>query len=866
MNNISIRQKIIFFALLILTGNSFIGFTVYKSNQTLIESARWIEHTEQVISLSNHILSISKDIQSAAHGYTITGDTSYLTPLYDIEHVIATNIEQLRKLTQDNVGEKGNISSLSYYMHKRLQFSLQTIEVKKQKGLAPAMVLVAAKGGKNYSDSIQQITESIAQKENILLEKRKATNARSMATFNILTVAIICLMFVFAILLILVTRNYLLQSKEKEKRAAELIVANKELAFQNTEKENRAAELVIANKELIFQNEEKENRARELIVANKELAFQNTEKENRAAELVVANKELVFQNKEKENRAFELIVANKELAFQNTEKENRAAELIVANKELAFQNTQKEGRAAELVLANKELIFQNEEKEKTAQEKILSEIRLAKAQQIAHMGSWELDFETNTVIFSTEACRIAGLSALNQRHDLPECMTFLHPLDYDMVIKLIKESYKAANDVSFEHRIITKQGNVRHILSVSKFECDENKKPLSLYGIAYDITDKKRAEEQLEFDKKNLDALINNTTDLMWSIDPDFKLITSNNAFDELILQWTGKELTKGMDMKNIVPGAEMLARYKGYYERALAGDTFSEIEYNNTDGESWRTISFYPIHLAGEIIGTACHSHNITAIKKAEKEIISLNENLEKRIAGRTAELTEANKALESFSYSVSHDLRAPVRAVISFAKIISKDYSHTFTTEVADLFTHIESCSKRMNTIIDDLLSLARHSKDPVKVVDIDMNKLVHEVWDKIKFMSPNNARLLNGSLPHLKGDISMLEQVVVNLLSNAIKYSSKKGSPLVEVGFEKTAHETIFFVKDNGAGFDMKYYDKLFGAFQRLHGTSEFEGTGIGLLLVKRIIERHGGSVWGEGKVDEGATFYFSLPTVL
>ena len=184
------------------------------------------------------------------------------------------------------------------------------------------------------------------------------------------------------------------QNEEKENRAAELIIANKELAFQNEEKEKRAAELVIANKELAFQNEEKEKRAAELIVANIELTFQNEEKEKRAAELVIANTELTFQNKEKEKRAAELVIANKELAFQNEEKEKRAAELIVANIELTFQNEEKEKRAAELVIANKELAFQNEEKEKHAIELIIAN---KQQEQIVYVVSHDLQEPLRTV-------------------------------------------------------------------------------------------------------------------------------------------------------------------------------------------------------------------------------------------------------------------------------------------------------------------------------------------------------------------------------------------------------------------------------------------------------------------------------------
>jgi signal transduction histidine kinase len=176
--------------------------------------------------------------------------------------------------------------------------------------------------------------------------------------------------------LIVANAKLAFQNDEKEKRAAELIIANKELAFQNEEKEKRAAELIIANRELVFQNEEKEKRAVELMVANAKLAFQNEEKEKRAAELIIANKELVFQNEEKEKRAEELIVANVNLAFQNTEKEKRAAELIIANNELAFQNAEKEKRAAELIIANGELVFQNEEKGKRAAELLIANVEL----------------------------------------------------------------------------------------------------------------------------------------------------------------------------------------------------------------------------------------------------------------------------------------------------------------------------------------------------------------------------------------------------------------------------------------------------------------------------------------------------------
>lgn len=398
--------------------------------------------------------------------------------------------------------------------------------------------------------------------------------------------------------------------EEKEKRAAELIIANKELAFQNEEKEKRAAELIIANKELAFQNAEKEKRAAELIIANKELAFQNAEKEKRAAELIIANKELAFQNEEKEKRAAELVIANKELAYQNVEKEKRIEELAIASRELVYQNREKNKRAAELIIADKELDYQNEEKEKRAAELVI------------------------------------------------------------------------------------------------------------------------------------------------------------------------------------------------------------------------------------------------------ADKEIIFQNEEKEKQVA--------ANKELEAFSYSVSHDLRAPLRHIGGFVDLLIKNNSSQLDEKGLRYLNTISESSREMGNLIDALLTFSRLSRTELKRTKINSKEMVTRVIKTFSDeLAGRDVEINILELPDILGDEDLIKQVWVNLISNAIKYTRNKEKAIIEIGGKTGNGETVFYIKDNGAGFDMKYADKLFGVFQRLHNARDFEGIGIGLANVNRIVVRHGGKCRAESEMGKGATFFFSKP---
>jgi PAS domain S-box-containing protein len=253
--------------------------------------------------------------------------------------------------------------------------------------------------------------------------------------------------------------------------------------------------------------------------------------------------------------------------------------------------------------------------------------------------------------------------------------------------------------------------------------------------------------------------------------------------------------------------------------------------------------------------------NNDITERKRREQQIHALNEDL----SNRTAELESSNKELEAFAYSISHDLRAPLRHMAGYTELLYKHASSAFDEKSQRYMVTILSAAKKMGTLIDDLLAFSRIGRAEARATNVSLQHLVQELSSEVPEPDGRKIDWKISKLPEVYGDRSMLRLALVNLISNAIKFSRTRSQPQIEIGCaEKKNNRVVVFVKDNGVGFDMKYANKLFGVFQRLHSSEAFEGTGIGLATVQRIIHRHGGRVWAESAVDKGATFYFSVPT--
>jgi PAS domain S-box-containing protein len=393
-----------------------------------------------------------------------------------------------------------------------------------------------------------------------------------------------------------------------------------------------------------------------------------------------------------------------------------------------------------------------------------------------------------------------------------------------------------------------------------------------LHTIVHDITERKRAEEEIKSAKVFLDMVINLSPFAMWISDKEGTITRVNLSLCNVINLTENEIVGKynvlkdlNLEIQGVMPMVRSVfekhepARFIIPWKAADAGGVdFKGARDMHID------VSMFPIlNAQGELINVVCQWVDITERKKSEEALEKYREHLEDLVRERTIKLEASNKELEAFSYSASHDLRAPLRSIDGFSQALLEDCENKLDIQGKDYLIRIRAATRRMAELIDDLLQLSRITRTEMNIEKVNLTRIARSVIDELQKSQPQrHVEISIADGLEDTADSKLIRIVLENLLGNAWKFTEKQTKAVIEFGFTEKGKKKIFFIRDNGVGFDMAYADKLFAPFQRLHTEEEFPGTGIGLATVRRIIHRHGGKVWTEGQTGKGATFYFSL----
>lgn len=554
--------------------------------------------------------------------------------------------------------------------------------------------------------------------------------------------------------------------------------------------------------------------------------------------------------------------------------------------------------------------------------------RLTLATRAGGVGVWDYDIDQNLLVWDDQMYALYGISRDTFGGDYESWRAGLHPEDIERGDREVQMALRGEKEFDTEFRVVWPDGSVHHIRAQALVVRAVGGAPQHMIGINWDITERKRAERLLQTlnvaalamqQALHPEAIFNAVSKELQKIGFSCVIFATDAERQHLIVKHRSFS-SRAIQVAERVTGHRMgSARFPVHSIDVLRQAILEKqlVFVQNTEAVIRQQLPapfnrlarllvsvlqapqavVAPLVVEDEVIGLltvqahdlfesdmpaiAAFAHQMAAAwrkaqlfeqaqqevvarQQAEQEVRRLNEELEQRVVERTAQLEAANKELEAFSYSVSHDLRAPLRAIDGYTRILVEDYQTSLDAEGRRVCAVVRNETRRMGQLIDDLLAFSRLSRAAMQPAPIDMERLVRAVFDELAAPA-DKARidLRVDPLPPAMGDPALIRQVWLNLLSNAVKFSSKRERALIRISGKQSGGETVYSVHDDGAGFDMEYVDKLFGVFQRLHSEREFEGTGVGLAIVQRVIHRHGGRVWAEGQVDQGATFYFTLP---
>jgi PAS domain S-box-containing protein len=808
------------FAVLLIT-----GFLSYKINSALIESTENISQAHQLTIHLENLLVLITDGETGVRGYVITGDSIYLEPYINVLGKIDDERKYLSKLPEKK-DKTGELDSLIAAKLHRLEY---TIGIRNRLGFEGALnVMVDKNEGKILMDKIRKsIGELKIKEENLVaLYDGKIQKAKAETIVIIPTVTLIAI--------IIVVIGIFVISKEITSREA----AEKKLRISETNLGN-AYDLrmdLYNNAPCGYQSLDRNGLIVE--INNTELKWLGYDR----CELV---DKIKFPDLMADSSNAERFEANYAL-FISTGKAN----------DLRYELKRKDGSTFPVSL-NATAIYDSSGRFIRSRATMTDISKRKKAEDAAAESRAWLQA---IVDYSPTAIYLTDLDGrflmVNKHAELllgKSSNQIIGKNSHDFYSKEIAEKFDENNEtvmksgkaLELEEESFSAGG--KHTFISFRFPIyDANNKIFAICGISTDITARKRAEQRFI-------ALLDSAPVAIVIVNEkgEIELVSAES---ERLFGYSKKELI-GQNVELLMPGEfrnAYLDRRDDFLENIIGGSMEIELFGKRKDGTKFPVeISLSPLETE-EGVRVSAAIRDITDRKNTEKNLKGLNQAL-----------LSSNGELESFSYSVSHDLRAPLRHIVGFGEKLQKKLNNSNDPEDNRLVGKITAAADKMARLIDDLLKFSRVGRTELEKRNLDLNSLVHEIIEENKDgEGDKNIEWKIDKLQEVFADPLQLKIVFTNLISNAVKYTSKKENRIIEIGQNADGAENVFFVKDNGAGFDMKYSSKLFGVFQRLHGDNEYEGTGIGLATVRRIVNRHGGRIWAASETNKGATFYFTI----
>lgn len=477
------------------------------------------------------------------------------------------------------------------------------------------------------------------------------------------------------------------------------------------------------------------------------------------------------------------------------------------------------------------------------------------AAQVGRLGAWAYEVGQPRLTWSEEVCAIHDVKQ-GFAPTLEESLDFF-ALEYQQTMRTIFSACLAdGSPFDVEARITTAKGRRVWVRAIGEAQWDERGRVVRLQGACQDITESKRAAEEARTIAEQLTTTLESLTDAFFTVDRQWRF-TYVNAEAERSLRRGRSELL-GLEMWKAFPDLRQ-SIFADNYERAMKENVAVQFEAFYAQSGVWVQVKAYP---SGQ--GLAIYARDVTERIAARREILHLNAELEERVKQRTAQLEEANKELEAFSYSIAHDLRAPLSSIDGFSLMLEQTAGQDLAERSRHYLSRIRAGVRQMGELTDGLLSLTNLSRASLRSEAVDLAALARAAIGSCRERSPEREVDVDiaPALP-VSGDPRLLAQAIGNLVGNAWKFTARRERARIEVGSRQgEGGGLVYFVRDNGAGFDMAYASRMFEAFRRMHSSADFEGTGIGLALVHKIVNRHGGRIWAESAPEAGATFYFTL----